>query len=119
MDVIAAIPARYASTRLPGKPLLEIAGTTLIERVYRQVERTPGISQTIVLTDDERIADAVRGFGGETLMTPATLASGSDRVAYAARDWDAEVVMNVQGDEPLISATALGLLVSGVRRIVG
>lgn len=108
--VIAAIPARYASTRLPGKPLLEIAGVTLIERVYRQVERARGISDAIVLTDDERIVETVLGFGGQALMTPENLASGSDRVAWAARDWETEVVINVQGDEPLISPDALSLL---------
>lgn len=110
MQVIAAIPARFASTRLPGKPLLEIAGTTLIERVYRQVEDASGISQAIVLTDDSRIADAVVGFGGTVMMTPSDLASGSDRVAYAARDWNTDVILNVQGDEPLIAPEALSKL---------
>lgn len=110
MQVIAAIPARYASTRLPGKPLLEIAGITLIERVYRQVERARGISEAIVLTDDSRIADAVLGFGGRVMMTPEDLASGTDRVAYAAREWDAKVILNVQGDEPLIAPEALSRL---------
>ncbi len=108
--VIAAIPARYASTRLPGKPLLEIAGKTLIERVYRQVEGARGITEAIVLTDDTRIAEAVLGFGGRAMMTPEDLASGSDRVAWAARDWQADVIVNVQGDEPLISPEALTLL---------
>lgn len=105
--VVAAIPARYASSRLPGKPLLEIAGTTLIERVYRQVERATGIASTVVLTDDERIAAAVSAFGGQVLMTPSDLASGTDRVAHAARDWDASAIINVQGDEPLVSPEAL------------
>lgn len=109
-EVIAAIPARYASTRLPGKPLLEIAGVTLIERVYRQVERAGGISTAIVLTDDPRIAQAVEDFGGRVEMTPTDLASGSDRVAHAAAEWTAEVVLNVQGDEPLIDPDALTLL---------
>ena len=109
MSVIAAIPARYASTRLPGKPLIEIAGATLIERVYRQVTAA-GISEVIVLTDDERIANAVEGFGGRFLMTPTDLASGSDRVAHAARAWSAEVILNVQGDEPLIDPEALACL---------
>jgi len=110
VQVVAAIPARYASKRLPGKPLLEIAGVTLIERVYRQVERARGISEVIVLTDDSRIADAVLGFGGRVMMTPEDLASGSDRVAYAARDWGAKVILNVQGDEPLIAPEALSRL---------
>lgn len=108
--VVAAIPARYASTRLPGKPLLEIAGATLIERVYRQAERAEGIDETIVLTDDERIEATVTAFGGRVAMTPEDLASGTDRVAWAAREWDAQVVVNVQGDEPLVSPAALGRL---------
>lgn len=107
MSVVAAIPARFASTRLPGKPLLEIAGVPLIERVYRQVAAARGISEAIVLTDDRRIARAVENFGGRVLMTPADLASGSDRVAWAAQSWSAEVVLNVQGDEPLIDPEAL------------
>ncbi len=110
MTVVAAIPARFGSTRLPGKPLLELAGTTLIERVYRQVERATGIAETVVLTDDERIRAVVAGFGGRVQMTPADLASGTDRVAHAARDWNAQVVINVQGDEPLVSPEALSRL---------
>ncbi|MFQ5526842.1 MAG: 3-deoxy-manno-octulosonate cytidylyltransferase [Thermoanaerobaculia bacterium] len=110
MTVIAAIPARYDSARLPGKPLLEVAGMALIERVYRQVERASDITETIVLTDDERIEAAVAGFGGKVAMTPRELASGTDRVAFAARHWDPEVVLNVQGDEPLVSPDALSRL---------
>lgn len=110
MAVIAAIPARYASTRLPGKPLREIAGIPLIERVYRQVEAARGISEAIVLTDDHRIASVVEDFGGRFLMTPAELASGTDRVAWAAAEWSDGVVLNVQGDEPLIDPEAVSLL---------
>lgn len=110
LEVIAAIPARFASTRLPGKPLLEIAGVTLIERVYRQAEAARGISEAIVLTDDHRIAQVVEDFGGRVMMTPTELSSGSDRVAHAAADWSANVVLNVQGDEPLIDPSALSLL---------
>jgi 3-deoxy-manno-octulosonate cytidylyltransferase (CMP-KDO synthetase) len=81
----------------------------MIEHVVRRTLRAPGIARTVVLTDDERIAEAVRGFGGEVEMTPAECASGTDRIAYAAQHWDAAAVVNVQGDEPLIDPEAVGL----------
>jgi 3-deoxy-manno-octulosonate cytidylyltransferase (CMP-KDO synthetase) len=102
---VGAIPARYGSTRLPGKPLLPIAGRPMIEHVYTQVARARGLDRVVVLTDDERIARAVEAFGGEWEMTPADCASGTDRIAWAARRWDAaatSAIVNVQGDEPLI-----------------
>ena len=99
---MGAIPARYGSTRLPGKPLLPIAGRPMIEHVYTRVARARGLSRVVVLTDDERIARAVEGFGGEVEMTPADCASGTDRIAWAARGWDAAAIINIQGDEPLI-----------------
>ena len=99
---MGAIPARYGSTRLPGKPLLPIAGRPMIEHVYTRVARARGLSRVVVLTDDERIARAVEGFGGEVEMTPADCASGTDRIAWAARRWDAAAIINIQGDEPLI-----------------
>jgi 3-deoxy-manno-octulosonate cytidylyltransferase (CMP-KDO synthetase) len=102
---VGAIPARYGSTRLPGKPLLPIAGRPMIEHVYARVARARGLDRVVVLTDDERIAEAVRGFGGEVEMTPEDCASGTDRIAWAARRWDAAAtaaIINIQGDEPLI-----------------
>lgn len=108
--VVAAIPARYASTRLPGKALREIHGVSLIERVVRQVERARRVEEITVLTDDERIFDAVTGFGAACLMTPEAMASGTDRIAFAAKNWSADVILNVQGDEPLIDPKALDLL---------
>ena len=102
---MGAIPARYGSTRLPGKPLLPIAGRPMIEHVYTRVARARGLDRVVVLTDDERIARAVEGFGGDCEMTPADCASGTDRIAWAARRWDASAasaIINVQGDEPLI-----------------
>lgn len=99
---MGAIPARYGSTRLPGKPLLPIAGRPMIEHVYTRVARARGLDRVVVLTDDERIARAVEGFGGDCEMTPADCASGTDRIAWAARRWDARAVINIQGDEPLI-----------------
>lgn len=100
--VFAAIPARFDSTRLPGKPLRDILGKPMIQRVYEQVRKAKGIDRIVVLTDDERIAEVVRGFRGEVQMTPRECESGTDRIAWAAREWDADAVVNIQGDEPLI-----------------
>lgn len=107
---MGAIPARYGSTRLPGKPLLPIAGRPMIEHVYARVARARGLARVVVLTDDERIARAVEAFGGEWEMTPADCASGTDRIAWAARRWDAASVINVQGDEPLIDPEGISRL---------
>jgi 3-deoxy-manno-octulosonate cytidylyltransferase (CMP-KDO synthetase) len=100
--VVAAIPARYGSTRLPAKALVELAGMPMIEHVWRRASAASGLARCVVLTDDERIASVVRGFGGDVEMTPAECASGTDRIAWAARRWDCDAVVNVQGDEPLI-----------------
>jgi len=99
---VGAIPARYGSIRLPGKPLLLIAGRPMIEHVYTRVAQARGLDRVVVLTDDERIARAVEAFGGEWEMTPADCASGTDRIAWAARHWNASAIINIQGDEPLI-----------------
>lgn len=107
---MGAIPARYGSTRLPGKPLLPIAGRPMIEHVYARVARARGLARVVVLTDDERIARAVEAFGGEWEMTPVDCASGTDRIAWAARHWDAAAVINVQGDEPLIDPEGISRL---------
>jgi 3-deoxy-manno-octulosonate cytidylyltransferase (CMP-KDO synthetase) len=110
-QVVAAIPARYGSTRLPGKPLLQLAGRPLIEHVYRRVAGARGLARVVVLTDDERIARAVEAFGGEVELTPADCASGTDRIAWAARRWPGTgAVINVQGDEPLIDPQAVSAL---------
>jgi 3-deoxy-manno-octulosonate cytidylyltransferase (CMP-KDO synthetase) len=98
------VPARYGSQRLPGKPLLPLAGKSMIQRVYECARRS-GAQQVIVATDDERIARVARGFGAEVRMTASTLASGTDRVAAVAigEQWpDGDIVVNVQGDEPLM-----------------
>jgi 3-deoxy-manno-octulosonate cytidylyltransferase (CMP-KDO synthetase) len=100
--VVGAIPARWGSTRLPGKPLVPIAGRPLVEHVYRRAAAAPGLDRVVVLTDDERIRRAVEAFGGECELTPAACRSGTDRIAWAARGWEASAVLNIQGDEPLI-----------------
>ncbi len=114
-SIIGAIPARYASVRLPGKPLRLLAGKPLIEHVVRRSARAPSLSRVVVLTDDQRIADAVEAFGGEWEMTPADCASGTDRIAHAARHWDAAAVVNIQGDEPLIDPAAVEAVASHLR----
>nr|MDQ3805288.1 NTP transferase domain-containing protein [Acidobacteriota bacterium] len=101
--VVCIIPARYSSSRLPGKPLLEIAGRPMVVRVVERALAAPSVSRAVVATDDERILRAVRDAGYEALMTRADHASGSDRLAEAAAVVEAEVVVNVQGDEPLIA----------------
>jgi 3-deoxy-manno-octulosonate cytidylyltransferase (CMP-KDO synthetase) len=98
------VPARYGSTRLPGKALLPLAGKPLIQWVYERARRSSAL-QVIIATDDERIAGAARGFGAEVRMTAATHASGTDRIAEVARAerWgDSDIIVNVQGDEPLM-----------------
>jgi len=82
----------------------------MVERVYRRVSRVSGLTRVVVLTDDERVADTVRTFGGDVEMTPTDCASGTDRIAWAARSWDVDTILNVQGDEPLIDPRALELL---------
>jgi len=102
--IVAIIPARYASERLPGKPLLPIAGKPMIQHVYERTAKAALVGRVVVATDDERIADVVHSFGGEVVMTPAGLPSGTDRIASVARTMlDMDIVVNVQGDEPLIA----------------
>lgn len=102
MEIAIVIPARYASTRFPGKPLALINGKPMIEHVYRRLADMEEVSQVIVATDDERIFRAVEDFGGKVVMTPSHLQSGTDRIAMVARDLTADIIVNVQGDEPLL-----------------
>jgi len=99
---IIVIPARYAAQRLPGKPLREIGGRPMILHVYERARRVPHVERVLVATDDERIADVVRRAGGEALLTSPQHRSGTERVAEVAARLEAEVIVNVQGDEPLI-----------------
>jgi 3-deoxy-manno-octulosonate cytidylyltransferase (CMP-KDO synthetase) len=102
LRIVAVIPARYASTRLPGKPLADIAGRPMIEHVYRRAADARGVDGVVVATDDERIARAVERFGGIVRMTAPTHRTGTDRIAEIAPDLDCEILINVQGDLPLI-----------------
>lgn len=97
--VAVVIPARYASSRFPGKPLARLGDTTLIQQVYERVRITRGVGRIVVATDDERIRDAVTGFGGDAVLTGQNLRTGSDRVAEVARTIPADVYVNLQGDE--------------------
>ena len=106
-EAVAIIPARYSSTRLPGKPLLPLAGIPLIMHVVERASHARLVSRVIVATDDERIVDAVKVHGGEARMTSSTHASGTDRVAEVAASLDCEFIVNVQGDEPLIEPSTI------------
>ncbi|MBM4015021.1 MAG: 3-deoxy-manno-octulosonate cytidylyltransferase [Planctomycetes bacterium] len=116
MNVVAVIPARLGSTRLPEKALLHESGKYLVQHVWERVRNARTIARTIVATDHERIAAAVRSFGGEVVMTAPTHPSGTDRVAEVARTIAAEgeLVVNVQGDEPEIDGADLDLLVDAL-----
>jgi len=111
MNAVAIIPARYASTRFPGKPLAPILGIPMIEHVYRNVSKSKAIREVWVATDDPRIEEAVLGFGGKCIMTSKEHQTGSDRLAEAVKKLDADLVINVQGDEPLIRGEVLDSLV--------
>jgi 3-deoxy-manno-octulosonate cytidylyltransferase (CMP-KDO synthetase) len=123
MKIIAVIPARYASSRFPGKPLADLGGKPMIQRVVERVQRASLLSEVLVATDDERIFRAVESFGGKAAMTPSELPSGTDRVAFAVKDMDADIVVNVQGDEPLIEPDevdlAAGILVDDPGAVMG
>jgi 3-deoxy-manno-octulosonate cytidylyltransferase (CMP-KDO synthetase) len=112
LSIVAVIPARYASTRLPGKPLADLDGRPMIEHVYRRVAASKRVSQVIVATDDLRIATRVHDFGGKVRLTKATHETGTDRLAEVAASLDCDVVVNVQGDEPLIDPHAIDELVA-------
>ena len=102
MKVIGVVPARYHSTRLPAKPLADIHGKPMVQHVYEIAQRASELSEVFVAADDERVAAAVRGFGGRYVMTKPAHTSGTDRVAEVAAASDAAIVVNVQGDEPLL-----------------
>src|SRR6516164_2432641 len=110
MKTAIVIPARYASTRLPGKPLLRQTGKYLVQHVYERACETQCASVVVVATDDPRIVAAVEGFGGRVVLTRRDHPSGTDRVAEVAEKLDAEVIVNLQGDEPLIDPATLDLL---------
>lgn len=108
MKILCVIPARYASTRLPGKPLADIAGKPMIQRVYERAQLAVRPSEVLVATDHPAVAEAVRAFGGQVMLTSPDHATGTDRLAEVVRRYqDAEVIINVQGDEPLIEPSII------------
>jgi 3-deoxy-manno-octulosonate cytidylyltransferase (CMP-KDO synthetase) len=111
LAIVAIIPARFASTRLPGKPLAEIHGKTMIQRVWERARAAKLPQRVLVATDDDRIVAAVRSFGGEAVLTSAAHATGTDRLAEAVQATDADVVVNVQGDEPLLDPAGIDAVV--------
>ena len=115
MKIAAVIPARYASTRLPGKPLLDILGKPMIQRVYENACRAKGLDEVAVATDDERIFACVQGFGGRCLMTSPSCANGTERLHEAAGKLQADAYVNIQGDEPLLEPSAIDLLCACLR----
>jgi 3-deoxy-manno-octulosonate cytidylyltransferase (CMP-KDO synthetase) len=107
MKVVGVIPARLAATRLPNKPLLMIAGKTMIQHVWERAQQATSLSEVIVATPDPEIVSVVEGFGGKAVLTSEAHRSGTDRVAEVAQQIDADVIVNVQGDEPMIDPSTI------------
>jgi 3-deoxy-manno-octulosonate cytidylyltransferase (CMP-KDO synthetase) len=116
MRVVAIIPARFGSTRLPGKPLANIGGKPMIQHVYQSAAKARVLDRVIVATDDRRIEAAVKSFGGEVMMTSPKHASGTDRLAEVARRIEADLLVNVQGDLPFIHAATISRAVRPLRQ---
>ena len=114
MKAVGVIPARWASTRLPGKSLVPLCGKPMVQWVVERARQAKRLSEVIVATDDERILDAVEAFGGTAVMTRPDHPSGTDRIAEATCGIDADLVLNVQGDEPLIAPTLIDDLVTAM-----
>ena len=113
MKVLGIIPARYGSSRFPGKPLIDLKGKTMIQRVYEGAKKSTLLSDVIVATDDQRIVDEVKRFGGNVLLTKESHPSGTDRCGEIASQYtDIDVIINIQGDEPLVDFRQLDALIS-------
>jgi 3-deoxy-manno-octulosonate cytidylyltransferase (CMP-KDO synthetase) len=114
-SVLAVIPARYQSSRLPGKVLAPIAGRPMIEHVYRRASGARSVDAVVVATDDERIGDAVGAFGGVAVMTASSHQSGTDRLAEVASQVSCDLIVNVQGDEPMLDPGVIDLVVEAMQ----
>lgn len=113
MNILGIIPARYASSRFPGKPLVDIAGKSMIQRVYEQAKKCAQLSYVVVATDDDRIFEHVTGFGGKAVMTSSDHQSGTDRCAEVAlKHPKYNVIINIQGDEPYINPDQISKLIA-------
>lgn len=119
MTAVIVIPARHASTRLPGKPLLKQTGKYLIQHVYERARLSRRAAAVLVATDDPRIVAAVVGFGGQVVLTRKDHPSGTDRIAEVARQIDGDILVNVQGDEPLIDPESLDALIESLQNDPG
>jgi len=115
MKIIGVIPARFASARFPGKPLIDLKGKSMIQRVYEGASKSHLLSEVIVATDDQRIYDHVIGFGGKVAFTSMDHQSGTDRCGELALNSDADVIINIQGDEPLIDARQIDALINAFK----
>lgn len=115
MTAVGVIPARYPATRFPGKPLAPIAGAPMVRWVWEGARTAKSLGRVIVATDDERIADACRGFGAEVALTRADHPTGTDRLAEVAAGLDEDIVVNIQGDEPLIEGFVVDAAVDALR----
>jgi 3-deoxy-manno-octulosonate cytidylyltransferase (CMP-KDO synthetase) len=113
-QVIVVIPSRYGSTRLPGKPLVSLAGKPMVQHVYERAKKAQTVHRVLVATDDQRIIDAVHGFGGEARMTRPDHRTGTERIAEVAAHEPGDVFVNVQGDEPLIDPVAIDKAVAAL-----
>lgn len=113
-QIVIVIPARYGSTRLPGKPLVQLAGKPMVQHVYQRAKLAKRASRVIVATDDERIVKAVEAFGGEVRMTRQDHRTGTERIAEVAAHTDGDVFVNVQGDEPLLDAASVDTAVASL-----
>jgi len=111
IKVLAVIPARWASTRFPGKPIADILGKPMVQWVFEHVQKSNIVNDVVVATDDKRIYDVVSEFGGNAVMTLPSHQSGTDRVAEVAKKFDCDIVVNVQGDEPLIPPENIDLVI--------
>lgn len=114
-EAAGIIPARYGATRFPGKPLAQIAGKSLIQRVYEQASKARHIQKLIIATDDERICSASKAFGAEVRMTSPRHRSGTERVAEVAEQLDNPIIINIQGDEPLLQGQMIDDLVTALQ----
>ncbi|RAS08852.1 cytidylyltransferase domain-containing protein [Cupriavidus alkaliphilus] len=112
--IAIVIPARFGSTRLPGKPLADILGKPMVQHVYERARQVPGIHAVLVATDDARVAAAVQEFGGECVMTSPDHPSGTDRLAEVMANVDADIYINLQGDEPRVRPEEIAKLAAGM-----
>jgi len=119
MKVVGVIPSRYSSTRLPGKPLKDICGKSMVQRVYERAKQSKLLDEVIVATDDKKIIEEVERFKGKSVMTSVDHPNGTSRIAEAVNDIDADLVINIQGDEPFIQYEMIDELIEALIKYKG